>query len=360
MEKLRIAYIGISHPHVIALYKTMIPHKDEVEVIGFADIPADGLTKEERIAALGITMKGDIADGRLPEYADWRDLLEQKPDVAVVLADNRNCADICCAALSKGIAVVNEKPLTVSMEDAKRMEALSKEHNAPIITNWPIAWFPSFRKAKELADAGTVGKIMRVTYRSPATWGPFPYEKPNEEKARTWWFRGELGGGSVLDYACYGAILSTWIFGKRAKRVSAITKQFTTASYSDVEDYSAMMLDFGDGVGLLEGSWSTFNCGQVPTGPVIYGTEGTIVCDRYCNEVKVYKGVSHAPTEPTEVYTTEKEQQVELLGKNIIDFLRGRAPLNDMLALDINMDTMAALDAGIRSSKLGGFVDVEK
>jgi hypothetical protein len=35
-----------------------------------------------------------------------------------------------------------------------------------------------------------------------------------------------------------------------------------------------MLLDFGDGVGLLEGSWSSFNPAEIPSGPIIYGSDG--------------------------------------------------------------------------------------
>ena len=360
MKKLKLAIIGLAHPHTSPLYRTLAAHPDEVECIGFANLPSDDMTHEERVNQLGPVGKADLQAGRLREYSDWRELLKEKPDVAVVTADNRACPDICCELMKQRIVVINEKPMAMCYADAKRMATCSRENGVPIITNWPIAWFPAFRKAKELADAGAVGRVMRVTYRSPATWGPFAYGKPEEDKARTWWYRSERGGGSLLDYACYGTVLATWLFGRRAERVCAITKQFTTAAYSDVEDYSAMILDFGDGVGLCEGSWSTFNCGQIPTGPVIYGTEGTIVCDRYSSTVKVYRGAEHKPVDPVEMYETEPDRQVELLGRNIIDFLRGEAPLNDMLTLDINMDVVAALDAGIRSAESGQFVAVEQ
>lgn len=90
---------------------------------------------------------------------------------------------------------------------------------------------------------------MRVTYRSPATWGPFSYSKdgilpPDEVLDKAWWYHADRGGGSILDYACYGAALTTWFFGKRAEKVKGIAKNFQVPAF-DVEDYSAMILDFG-------------------------------------------------------------------------------------------------------------------
>ena len=111
-----------------------------------------------------------------------------------------------------------------------------------------------------------------------------------------------------------------------------------------------MLLDFGDGIGLLEGSWSTFNSGEVPSGPIIHGTEGTIVCDRHSDSVKVYLGRSHAPIQPTEVIECPGNIPGFSFGRNIIDHLTQNKPLHPMLESAFNLSVMAALDAGRRAA----------
>ena len=359
MNKLRVAIFGLAHPHAAALTKAFKAIPDEVEILGYAEVgPYDDQTREERYKNIGSS-----ADD-LKEYSDWRELLSLKPDVAVVATENSVCADVSCEILSKGISVINEKPMAMTYADAKRMADCAKANSAHIITNWPVAWFPSFNYAKKLLDDGVIGKPMRVTYRSPATWGPYSYGKkpeapPVEFLNKTWWYRKECGGGSILDYACYGTILATRMFGKKALRVSGIAKQFCVQGTS-VEDYSAMVLDFGDGVGLLEGSWSTFNSAEIPTGPVIYGTDGVIVCDRYSEIIKIYKGNSHRPIPPVEeIDCSQMDEYRGDLGRNIVDFLRGNAPLNPLLETEINLAVVAALDAGRRSAEQGITADVE-
>jgi predicted dehydrogenase len=281
-----------------------------------------------------------------------------------VATENSVCADVSCEILEKGISVINEKPMAINYADAKRMADAAEKNGAHIITNWPIAWFPAFNYAKKLADEGRVGKIMRVVYRSPATWGPYSYGKegvipPIEWLNRTWWYRKECGGGSILDYACYGTILATHFFGKKALKVSGIAKQFGTVG-SSVEDYSAMILDFGDGVGLLEGSWSSYNPAEIPSGPIIYGMDGVIVCDRHSTVVKIYEGNTHAPKPPVEVIECADMTEFKGdLGRNIIDFLQGKAELNPLLGVDINLAVCAALDAGRKSAEQGITADVE-
>ena len=359
MEKLRVAIFGLAHPHAASLTKAFKALPDEVEILGYAEVgPYDDQTPEERHRNIG-----KHADG-LKQYADWHELLALNPDVAVVATENSVCAQVSCEILSKGISVINEKPMAINYADAKRMADTAKSNGANIITNWPVAWFPSFNYAKKLLDDGVIGKPMRVVYRSPATWGPFSYGKegvipPIEWLNKTWWYRKECGGGSILDYACYGTVLATHMFGKKALRVSGIAKQFGVVGTS-VEDYSAMILDFGDGVGLLEGSWSTYNPAEIPTGPVIYGTDGVIVCDRHSDVLKIYKGNTHAPKPPAEVINCSEMNEFKGdLGRNIIDFMRGKAPLHPLLGTEINLAVCATLDAGRRSAEQGITADVE-
>ena len=359
MNKLKVAIFGLAHPHAAMLTKAFKALEDEVEILGYAEVgPYDDQTFEERYRNIG-----KQADD-LKKYDDWRELLALNPDIAVVATENSVCADVSCEILSKGISVINEKPMAINYADAKRMADTAKANGAHIITNWPVAWFPSFNYAKKLVDDGVIGKPMRVVYRSPATWGPFSYGKDNvappvEWLNKTWWYRKECGGGSILDYACYGTILATHFFGKKATKVSGISKQFGCVG-TNVEDYSAMILDFGDGVGLLEGSWSSYNPAEIPSGPVIYGTDGVIVCDRHSTVLKIYKGNTHAPKPPVEVIDcADMEEYKGELGRNIVDFLRGKAKLNPLLETEINLAVCATLDAGRRSAEQGITSDVE-
>ncbi len=176
---------------------------------------------------------------------------------------------------------------------AKRMYRAYKRSKAQLIINWPVAWMPTFRKVKELVDQGVARDVFRVQYRSPATYGPFgDTDEDPAELSKSWWYKSELGGESLSDYAGYGCLLTTWISGQTAKRVSGFKKNFRIP-FSDVENYATLTIDFGNCVGLVEGSWSTLSNDQIPTGPVVYGSKAVIVGDRFDPVVKVYS--EHVP-----------------------------------------------------------------
>lgn len=348
MRKIRIAIIGLSHIHFTTLSRDFDKYRDQIEWVGMADVPP--YTEEERATKIRMNVPEDV-DVKL--WEDYRELLAQDIDVAILCTDVKDHADIASETLARGIHTVVEKPMAIDMADAKRMYRAYKRSTAELIINWPIAWFPTFRKAKELSDGGAVGKVLRVQYRSPSTRGPYKLnEYTPDELSRLWWYQHDRGGGSICDYACYGCVLATWFTGKTAKRVSGLKKNFFLP-FSDVEDYAAFTIDFGDCVGLVEGSWSTMNNGEIPTGPVIYGTEGVLVADRYAREVKVYKDLKpYTPSpSPNEVYVAEPLD--DNIALNVIRFITENAPLYEMITADFNMKAQAAFDAGRRSCETG-------
>lgn len=359
MEKIKVAFFGAAHPHVDAIMETIVNNAEDFELIGFAEVsfpPRDPYTYDEKHSTI-------VDKFACPEYDDWKALAAMKPDFAVVNSDNSMREEVCCYLLSRGIHVLDEKPMAMNFDAAKKMCDTAKANGVRMLTNWPIAWFPPFRLAKKLLDEGRIGKLMKVTYRSPATWGPFSYREfvkyPTEHFKDSWWFKAEYGGGSILDYACYGAMLATWMFGHQATKVTGMTKQFVT-TFSDVEDWSAMLLDFGEGIGMIEGSWATFNSGEVPSGPVLHGTDGTIVCERHSSLVKLYEGKSHTPVAPTEVIDAGTTDQSTALGKHLAKVLRGEEECTEMLSEEYNLAVVAALDAGRESANTGVTVFTKK
>lgn len=351
MKKPTLAFFSLAHSHSTILFDA-ISNSGAFDIIGFAEVttpPCDAQNYEAR--------RKVFLDGGCKEFENYLDLADLKPDVAIINSTNHHHAEVACKLMEKGINVVVEKPLAVDVESAKMMIETAKKNNVFLLTNWPIAWFPPFRLAKKILDSGRIGKLMKVTYRSPATWGPFK-EIIGETADTSWWLESELGGGSILDYACYGSILGAFMFEKPPVAVQGLTKQFATKNF-DVEDYSAMMIDYGDGVGLIEGSWATYNCGEVPSGPVLHGTKGTIVCDRYSKLVKIFDGKSKIPVPPTEIIDAGTSKQDEEFGKHLARVIAGEETPDIMLMPELNLWAVATYDAGRQSAKTGKTVEIK-
>lgn len=345
MSKLRIAIIGIEHCHIKEMVRQFY---QDADIVGIA--PNRTMPKEEYDFYVENNFPQEID---IKIWDDYKELLAQNIDVAIVCTAIKDHADVTCEILDMGIHVIIEKPFALDMADAKRMYRAYKKSKAELIVNWPIAWFAGFNKAKELADSGVVGTVHKVHYRSPSTRGAYPVGAFSDDTlSKLWWYKRDMGGGSIFDYAGYGCVLATWIIGKQAKRVYGLKKNFFLP-FSDVEDYSAFTIDFGDCVGLIEGSWSTMSNGQIPTGPIVYGSEGVIVADRFSNVVKVYKTFQpYVPTpDPEEVYDLAPNTMD--LKTNVLNFLTKGEPLHEILTAEFNMKAQSVLDAGRRSCESG-------
>ncbi len=349
MKKIRAAIIGLAHIHAILMIRDLEKNGDKVEVVGMADYPAHDPAEVEKRLKMNTPPEGH----HVPLWDDYKELLDQDIDLAVVCTDIADHAAAVEEILARNIHTVVEKPMALSMTDAKRMWRAYQKSSAQLIINWPIAWFPAFRKIKELADSGIVGDVLRVQYRSPATRGPYKLgEYTNEELSKLWWYQSDRGGGSICDYAGYGCVLTTWIAGQTAKKVYGLKKNFFHP-FSDIEDYATFTIDFGSCVGHIEGSWSTLNNGQIPTGPVVYGTTGVLVADRYVNDVKLYQDLApyQPSTTPNQVFETAPV--TEDIISCAVDFIREGKPLFEMITPEFNMKAMAAFDAGRRSCQSG-------
>ena len=348
MKKLRVAFIGLAHIHVKNLGAEFDRHPDYFELVGAADYYPE--SEEQRLAHIKMNV-GKALENKL--WDDYKELLKQNIDVAVITTSVADHAAACEETLGMNIHTIVEKPMALTMADAKRIYRAYRRSKAMLFINWPVAWMPAFTLAKEVADSGIVGKIHRVQYRSPSTRGPYTLgEYTSDELSKLWWYKSNQGGGSISDYAGYGCALATWFTGKTAKRVSGIKKSFFL-DFSDVEDYSVFCIDFGDSVGLIEGSWSTMSNGEIPTGPIVYGEQGVIVADRYDKEVRVYKQFKpYNPTPaPDAVYMSESNGIN--LATSVWKYLCEATPVHPLITPELNMQIMAALDAGRRSCDTG-------
>ena len=347
MSKLKIAFIGMDHVHVQTLYREFVKYPDVYEIVGIADYPKNCPDMIE------YKKRHNFPKQDLVIWDDYKTLLNQGIDVAVITTNIKDHTKCAVETLGMNIHTVLEKPMAVTMEDAKIMYDAYKNSKAELVINWPVAWFSSFRKAKEIVDSGVIGDVLRVQYRTPSTRGPYSLKDHTEDELRAmWWYQSDKGGGSIFDYAGYGCNLTTWFAGKCAQRVTGMKKNFMQ-KFCDCEDYSNFIADFGDCIGFIEGSWSTCHSGDIPTGPVVFGTKGTVVCDRYDSHVRVYLDNRQFPDAESPYQDIDTQPIEDNIALNLSEFILDNKPLFEMVTVDFNMKVMGLLDAGIRSCESG-------
>jgi len=366
-SKFRVAIIGFCHMHINHVAELYAAHA-QVEWAAGADTRP--LCPERRVAPYTRQWNLEHLVGKLglpKTYDDYREMLQkERPEIVIVSCENAQHADVVEACAAAGAAVCVEKPMAASLADALRMDRACTAAGTKLVVNWPVTWLPAVRKAKALIDEGAIGRVLQFNCRVGHT-GPLgpsashagvsetaaPMTGP--ERAATWWHQQAAGGGALLDFCCYGAMLARWYVGQPAVAAMGMRANLDS-QWGDAEDNAAILVRFPEAMALLEGSWTTWRHAG-PSGPVVFGTEGTLVVEFDSPEacVRVYRGRG-----PAEAIQAEPlPEGCTNVAEELIHHLQTDEPVHPTLDAAFNLETTAVLDAGLRSARSGKLETVD-
>ncbi|MDW8206260.1 MAG: Gfo/Idh/MocA family oxidoreductase [Chloroherpetonaceae bacterium] len=198
--------------------------KPGVRVVAVCDV--DGKHLEEAAAAFNPTPA---------KYRDFRELIARKDIDAVIIGTPDHWhAVIAIAAMKAGKDVYCEKPLTLFVEEGRRMVRVARETRRILQTGSQQRSDGRFRLACELVRNGRIGKIKRVVTHLPGgpVDGPFPVQPvPPDFDWDLWlgpapWteyvpqrthgtFRHwlEYSGGMITDWGAHHNDIAQWALG---------------------------------------------------------------------------------------------------------------------------------------------------
>ncbi len=360
-KKLRVGIIGFAHMHINGVAGVFAGHP-RTEWAGCADIapavPERSTARYTRAWNKEHVMK---QFGVSREYSCTAELLaDGKPDMVIVCSENLHHPDIVEACAAAGVHTCVEKPMAMSLAHGLCMVRAAEAGGTTLVVNWPIAWSPLMYRLKALLDEGVVGRVLQVKYRAGHT-GPLGPGAAHaggggrgdaltgEERAASWWHRTAAGGGALIDFCCYGAMLSRWLVGEQALDAVAV-KANLDSHWGEADDNAVMITRFPSAIGLYEGTWTTRHHG-VPVGPIVYGTEGTLVVERrdLGQAIRLERG--HGTTEWIDADPLPEGRRT--IAQELVHHLDTGDPLNPLLDIPLNLDALAILDAGVRAAASG-------
>jgi predicted dehydrogenase len=358
----RLGAIGFAHQHI----KALLSRFDELPASGLADV--EWVACADTVPAIpSHTTKPDSRGANLkfahevigiPRiYDDYREMLDREQlDVVVFCPENARHGEVAEAIAGHGAHMITEKPMSSSLADALSMVRAARANGVTLMVNWPTTWHPSIRAMKDLINKATIGDVWEIKWRNGASMGPLAYSVgegayTDLEKGVEWWHQTAPGGGALLDYCCYGACLSRWYLGQPAVAATAMRANLGSP-YGDADDNAVITVRFPKALALLEATWTTWHVG-VPTGPIAYGTRGTMVVrDRSTVEVYTTRGATLG--KPDRVVKGEPLPEGRAtLAEELIHHLETGEPLHPTVDMMQNLEVMAILDAGIRSANSG-------
>lgn len=236
-------------------------------------------------------------------YPDWRTLIDTEAampaddriDYLTIVTPNDAHLGPAEAAAGAGIGVLCEKPLTTSLDEARRLFATVQTSGVPFVVAHTYTGYPMVMMARELVRDGLVGEVRKVEAWYPQGWLATRREDEGHKQAswRTDPARsGASGCGGDIGTHAYEFI--RFVAGLSAVRVSARMRSVVPGRALD--DDFAVLAELNNGaIATITASQITIGA-QNDNGFRIIGTNGTL-CWRHTHFDQLEHYVMDRPVE---------------------------------------------------------------
>jgi predicted dehydrogenase len=193
-------------------------------------------------------------------YGSYAELAaDQDVDVAYIATPHSAHFESSRLCLEAGRAVLVEKPLTISADEARRLTALARARGLFMMEAMWTRFSPLVRRLHALVGEGAIGDISAV-------YADFSIAPPYDPAHRLW--APELAGGALLDLGCYVLSIAWPLLGP-PRTVQATS----TPAPTGVDANTGILLGYESGAVAL------LHCGLKGASPhtaTVVGTKGRI------------------------------------------------------------------------------------
>jgi predicted dehydrogenase len=210
--------------------------------------------------ALSVNPEMALASGRqlfLDEdriYTDYKTMLEKEAampaekriDFVTIVTPNFVHFDPAMMALDMGFNVVIEKPITFSLEEAKRLKAKLEETGLSLLLCHTYNGYPMVKQARRMLQQDVLGKIRKVYVEYPQGWLSTFLEKTGQTQA-AWRTDPKKSGkaGSMGDIGTHAFNLAEYVTG--LKVTSLCSNVNIVVEGRMLDDDGAAFLKFDNG-----------------------------------------------------------------------------------------------------------------
>ena len=358
-RKLKIGIIGtgwIAEAHIES-YKQM----PDVEIVAAADlIPGKAEKFFKRYGVEGVRL--------YPDHKSMLDAEAENLDAVSVCTYNVTHAECTIYALQKGVNVLLEKPMCVTMEEAAAICKAEKESGKLLSIGFQPRMDDNMKMIKKIVESGELGKIYYIQ-----TGGGRRRGIPNS----TFIEKKTAGIGALGDIGCYSLDMVLNAIGyPKPLTVTGYTSNFlgtnplynnpADAARFDVDDFAAAFVRLeGDIILDFRIAWAMHV--DTPGDTIIMGTKGALrIPSTECwngtvgGPMTLYRDVAGEQTQTTILLCPEGDSFGGLFYKKIRSFLDavkngGEAPVPTSQIL-----YNQAIISGIqKSAELGREIEIE-
>lgn len=342
-DPVRIGVVGLTHTHVHWILGR--EKRPDIEIVGIVEPNRDLAQRYSN--QHGYSM--DIVFDTMEEM-----IAQTKPEAVTAFGTIYEHLEVVQTCAPKGIHVMVEKPLAVSLKHARQMEALTRKHGIMLLTNYETTWYASNHEAYKIVhEEEKIGPIRKVVVHDGH---PGPKEIGVNQEFLDWLTDPvQNGGGAITDFGCYGANLITWLMkGQAPLTVTAVTQTIKPDIYPKVDDEATIILTYPKAQGIIQASWNwPINRKDME----VYGKTGVVYTDNG-SDLRL-RTSEDSPEEKFSIPgratpVDDPFAYFAALIRKTLDY-----DTRSLSSLENNMIVMRILDSAIRSAKSGKTVKLK-
>ena len=187
-------------------------------------------------------------------YGSYREMMRKEAkrpesdrmDFVSIVTPNNMHYPVAMAALDAGFHVVCDKPMTVSMDEAKNLERKLKQTKRLFCLTHNYTGYPMVKEARDLVQSGKLGDIRRIVVEYPQGWLATRLETGGQKQA-AWRTDPKRAGASCCmgDIGSHCANLAETITGSPITEVCADLHTFVKGR--PLDDDGSVLLRFKNG-----------------------------------------------------------------------------------------------------------------
>lgn len=218
---------------------------------------------------------------------DWRELVQRDDvDLVSVVTPPATHMEITLAALAQGKAVLCEKPMAMSAEEAKQMTEQAQQANVLALIDHELRFLSNRHTMRAMVHRGAIGRVRHCNYHFRSDY------RGVLDRPWDWWSNEKMGGGTLGAIGSHAVDSFRWLLDAEVSEVSAMLsthiaqrpdkgsggmRQVTT------DDDTKLMLRFSDsnlGANVTgTASLSVVESGKYENRFEVYGSTGALMVE---------------------------------------------------------------------------------
>ena len=232
-----VGVLSRAHVHADG-YLSLLASMPDVEVLVTDPDGPDAADRRDRSLPAGVSCLDSVSA-----------VLAREPQAVVITSETARHRELIELVAPTGAAILCEKPLATTAEDARAIAGLVRRHEVPFMIAYPVRFMAVCRELIARTRAGQLGELVALRGTNN---GRLPTSRP-------WFVEPALsGGGALFDHVVHVADLADALTGARAATVSAVTNRILSSELSpSAETAGLVLITYDTGVvAAIDCSWS--------------------------------------------------------------------------------------------------------